>query len=551
MLNNWLVQTGVVFYKKGLFDDKIILNQSWAIRAVYALYDRSEEGYYTDIKEEKGNFDGALLNNCWADYKPQEREWFLQFMLKAELCVEITTEKEASWDQRQFLALEMLPEKRTSGIVIQEENWQEQKTPLARLRYHYPFLHLGLIQSFIVRTYRYAEVKDIYKDGLLINVDGKKVIVEVKKEPGAKGGHSGHILVSAPASQVAVLRSIQKEFESIHADHKVEQQICVGDSPWIKWDTLVARPGEEYLVSIDEAAVPAAPYRIFLADKEQPVDSLSETLIRSTTVKIPTTNIDNMTPEEIKKIVQDHIGSARTGEAIKAFKQWAQARQQSTLLNSLLMVESDWNKLKSEKMGGIISWSDENLRNGQITHRLLSLVGEIEEAGVVLPQEISDSRIVLPPPPPPTIPRPGPAKIFLSYAHELFNEAERLKTHLAVQKRNGKIEFWHDQAIRPGENWDETIKEKIGEADIFILLLNPDFWASDYIQTEELPLIEKRKGEGAKVFCVMVSDNDFEDTAWSKLQAGPRHEGRLKPIELWDNQNTAWKSVVDDLKRLL
>ncbi len=330
----------------------------------------------------------------------------------------------------------------------------------------------------------------------------------------------------------SLAKSVFEKFKEL--SKKAEIHIAVEKGKWIKANLLEDKTRETYPTADGNDSVKAGEFRFLVGDRGE--------------IEI---KIEDMTPEEIKKIVQDHIGSARTGEAIKAFKQWAQARQQSTLLNSLLMVESDWNKLKSEKMGGIISWSDENLRNGQITHRLLSLVGEIEEAGVVLPQEISDSRIVLPPPPPPTIPRPGPAKIFLSYAHELFNEAERLKTHLAVQKRNGKIEFWHDQAIRPGENWDETIKEKIGEADIFILLLNPDFWASDYIQTEELPLIERRKGEGAKVFCVMVSDNDFEDTAWSKLQAGPRHEGRLKPIELWDNQNTAWKSVVDDLKRLL
>jgi len=149
------------------------------------------------------------------------------------------------------------------------------------------------------------------------------------------------------------------------------------------------------------------------------------------------------------------------------------------------------------------------------------------------------------------LPATIPKKVFLSYARPLLNEAEKLRTHLAVQRRNGKIEFWYDQAMVVGDTWDETIKAKIEEADIFILLLSADFWASDYIHEHELPLIEKRYEAGAKVMCVMVSANDFEETNWKRLQASPRLQGRLTPIQNWNNMDDAWKAVVDDLKKLI
>jgi TIR domain len=144
-----------------------------------------------------------------------------------------------------------------------------------------------------------------------------------------------------------------------------------------------------------------------------------------------------------------------------------------------------------------------------------------------------------------------PKKVFLSYARPLLNEAKKLQTHLAVQKRNGKIEFWYDQEIVVGDAWNEAIKAKIEKADIFILLLSADFWASDYIHEHELPLIEQRHEDGAKVMCVMVSANDFEETKWSRLQASPLLQGRLTPIQKWDNIDDAWQAVVDDLKKLI
>lgn len=282
LLNNWLVQTGVVFYKKGLFDNKIILNQSWAIRAVYALYDRSPDGFYSDIEKNQGKFNGDLLNRCWNEYSPEERQWFLQFMLDAELCFETTRDKESRWEDREFLALEMLPEKQCAVISYVREDWKkpEVKRDLCELSYVYPFLHIGVIQSFIVRTYRYAEkVEDIYKNGLLIKVDGAPVIVEAIPKEKSDGydydAQSGTIQVSTLKEHIAVLRRIQKEFEEIHAEREVEQHVRVGENPWVNWKILQSAQNDSFLPTVDEKVTPTEPYQIFLLEDKKPVNSLS------------------------------------------------------------------------------------------------------------------------------------------------------------------------------------------------------------------------------------------------------------------------------------
>lgn len=144
-----------------------------------------------------------------------------------------------------------------------------------------------------------------------------------------------------------------------------------------------------------------------------------------------------------------------------------------------------------------------------------------------------------------------PKKVFLSYSHDKIDDAKRLKTALAVQAKTGKINFWYDQGILPGAEWKKEIENKLGEADIIVLLLSPEFWASDFIWDKELPLVAARYAAGAQVLCVMLTDNDFQETQWSGLQAVPQLKGRLTPISRWRDKDEAWQEVVKALKRML
>jgi hypothetical protein len=45
LLLDYLHNIGTVFYRKGLFGDRIILDQAWALDAVYAVFDRASQGF--------------------------------------------------------------------------------------------------------------------------------------------------------------------------------------------------------------------------------------------------------------------------------------------------------------------------------------------------------------------------------------------------------------------------------------------------------------------------------------------------------------------------
>lgn len=178
VLENWLVKTGVVFYKKGLFRDQIILDQAWAIDAVYTLLRRDGNIYHEVLQARKGNFTGADLAQVWKDNGPEERELFISFMLSCDLCFE-TTPKDNRWrvpfEERSFVAPQFLPEEKPKSV---EDTWLGRKCLF--FRYRHDFLHDGVIQSFITRTQTLAEMRDIWRYGISLREDDQLALVEAR-----------------------------------------------------------------------------------------------------------------------------------------------------------------------------------------------------------------------------------------------------------------------------------------------------------------------------------------------------------------------------------
>ena len=119
-------------------------------------------------------------------------------------------------------------------------------------------------------------------------------------------------------------------------------------------------------------------------------------------------------------------------------------------------------------------------------------------------------------------------KCFLSYSHKDEILKKQLDNHLTALKRSDKISVWNDEKIEGGSNWDTTIKEQLGRADIILLLLSSDFMASQYIWDTELKLaIERHKQGKAKVIPIFLRRCDFQDMPFEKLQGYPKD---AKPV---------------------
>jgi internalin A len=180
LLKNWLVVTGVVFYREK-FGDEVILDQAWAINAIYTLYRRTpvegeDNTTYYQIQKDNGRFTGKTLKSIWKTYSSSEQNSFIKFMLACELCFE-TTEREYTdlkadeikalpFEKRHFIAPQMMSEIMPKSI----EDSYLNKTKNWYLNYEHELWHYGILQSFIVETQSWADTREIWQLGILLKV---------------------------------------------------------------------------------------------------------------------------------------------------------------------------------------------------------------------------------------------------------------------------------------------------------------------------------------------------------------------------------------------
>ena len=82
-------------------------------------------------------------------------------------------------------------------------------------------------------------------------------------------------------------------------------------------------------------------------------------------------------------------------------------------------------------------------------------------------------------------------QVFISYSHKDDEWMKKFSTQLKVIQQTDRLEIWSDERIESGQNWQEEIDAAIAKARVALLLTSADFFASKFIQNEELPKILK------------------------------------------------------------
>ncbi len=85
-LLNYLHNSGVFFYQETIFNNQIVIDQKWAIDAVYTLFNRA--GNFARIHN-SGYFEGMDLQEAWNTYSLEEQQIFISFMKQCEICFEV------------------------------------------------------------------------------------------------------------------------------------------------------------------------------------------------------------------------------------------------------------------------------------------------------------------------------------------------------------------------------------------------------------------------------------------------------------------------------
>lgn len=139
-------------------------------------------------------------------------------------------------------------------------------------------------------------------------------------------------------------------------------------------------------------------------------------------------------------------------------------------------------------------------------------------------------------------------RIFFSYCHKDEGLRDQLEIHLTGLKRQGVIETWHDRRIIAGDELTGAIDTHMEGADVILLLVSPDFIASDYCYDVEMTRALERHEEGsARVIPVVLRPCHWQSMPFGKLRATPI-DG--KPITKWPNIDDAFLDVVEAIRTL-
>jgi hypothetical protein len=144
---------------------------------------------------------------------------------------------------------------------------------------------------------------------------------------------------------------------------------------------------------------------------------------------------------------------------------------------------------------------------------------------------------------------PKEVEIFLSYAHEDKKLLNELIKQLTIFKRMGMTMLWTDLDISSGSEWKKSISTHLDTADIILLLISPDFIASDFCYSKEMTrAMERYRLNEACVIPVILRPTPWQKAPFGILQALP---SPAKAVVEWENKDQALCNVAEGIKNVL
>jgi internalin A len=153
-LLEFLHRNGVVFYRPGLFGGRIVLDQNWALEAIYALFDREK---ILPLLRGYGRFSRADLEALiWSGHTFEEQNVFLGMMEGCGICFQLRR-SDGEWE---YLAPELLPT--WSDAQEQLLGRPRDDAPDAEATACYAFLHEGVLRGYLSKLGEHAKDAAIY-----------------------------------------------------------------------------------------------------------------------------------------------------------------------------------------------------------------------------------------------------------------------------------------------------------------------------------------------------------------------------------------------------
>jgi internalin A len=142
----YLHNAGIVFYRTGLFQDRIVLDQGWALDAIYTVFNRDK--CVKELRRLRGRFTRPLLDLfAWSEHSENEQRLFLDMMTQCGICFVHRQGPHDDPDATEYIAPDLLPER----VAMEDELASVWDKSLPTVSEDIPFemLHPGLVRGLI------------------------------------------------------------------------------------------------------------------------------------------------------------------------------------------------------------------------------------------------------------------------------------------------------------------------------------------------------------------------------------------------------------------
>ena len=201
-LLQYLHNAGIVFHRPGLFRDSIVLDQGWALDAIYAVFNR--EKCYRELKRLRGRFTRPLLELLvWGGYPELEQRLFLDMMLSCGVCFVHRGERYGERDDdTEYIAPDLLPER--EAVQAELDGRWDATLPSESVTFDYAMLHPGLVRGLICEIGGAAGVDALYWRGGVCVYETRTRSHALIEQTMTDGWH-GRLTVQAQGGQAAAL----------------------------------------------------------------------------------------------------------------------------------------------------------------------------------------------------------------------------------------------------------------------------------------------------------------------------------------------------------
>jgi len=145
---------------------------------------------------------------------------------------------------------------------------------------------------------------------------------------------------------------------------------------------------------------------------------------------------------------------------------------------------------------------------------------------------------------------PAPVRVFVSYAHDDERQLKRLDLTLDILEKQQGLAPWLDKRLIAGDEWDEEIRRRLDEMDIFLFIASQTSLVRPYIRDPELKKAEERhkNGEIETVAVKLEPCACDEEPFLGKLH---RLAPGFKSIAETSPRSKAWDQVRKDLIQVI